>query len=182
MTNTNRPRRDVQYDPPRATLADKEAREFGIEPLDAATAPRYAALGRERAIAAAVEAERVIVRQRISSVLDVDLSGVPMQDAERSSREHEGMGARETMNSVRRVLGMPTLPEDAFAAAMFDDVTPPTEEPSISIGELIEERDEAIAALDRAIDELRVARAENDALRKHLNAALDRARDLEASK
>lgn len=185
MTNDN--------NPPRATLADRESREFGIEPLDATTAPKFAALGvdqRRKLIAdalfkhATVPAKRCkacgggaaylekrpeldyctpeceaygakkIQAVRISSALDIDLSGVPMQ----------------------------LRGEDAAASEMFDGPEPPTEEPSISIGELIEERDEAIAALDRAIDELRVARAENDALRKHLNAALDRARDLEASK
>lgn len=230
MDNTNN-------NPPRATLADKEAREFGIEPLDAATAARkpfavvrdeielnryesrafaetvaascggrvvtdrenrdlgiepmdaatpvqYAALGRRRAIAAALLENATVPRRCkacgggsvylstrpglefctsecaergpsparvISSAMDIDLSGVPMG-------------------------GIPTLPEDRAASSMFDGPEPTDEEPSVSIGELIVERDEAIAALDRVLDELHRVRAENEALRKQLTNATDRAR------
>lgn len=169
---------------PRATLADREARELGIEPLDAATAPQFAALGRRRAIAAALLKHATVPRRckacgggsvylstrpdlefctdecaergpskarAIASAMDIDLSGVPMG-------------------------GIPTLPEDRAASEMFDGAEPPDEEPRVSIGELIVERNEAIAALDRATDALQLLRAENEALRKQLADATDRAR------
>lgn len=175
---------DANNNPPRATLADKEAREFGIEPLDAAASVQYAALGRRRAIAAALLENATVPRRCkacgggsvylstrpdlefctpecaergpskarvISSAMDIDLSGVPMG-------------------------GVPMLPEDRAASDMFDGPEPTDEEPSVSIGELIVERDEAIAALDRVTDALQLLRAENEALRKQLSDATDRAR------
>lgn len=236
MTNTNRPRRyagehaldehAAHAEVQRATLADRESREFGIEPLDATTAPKFSALGRERAIAAAVEQRRheiavvlgmddaltgdpvypanvkrtckacgggsvyletrpdlefctdecaahgPAIKKHITSVLEIDLSGVPMQDAERSSREHEGMGARETMNSVRRVLGMPTLPEDTVGVDPCPNCTR-----SRNTGYLMPQCKCPPGAAETALQrhraeraelELRIARAENEALRAQI--------------
>lgn len=202
MDNTNN-------NPPRATLADRESREFGVEPLDAAAPVQYAALGvdQRRKLIADALIKRATVPRRckacgggsvylatrpglefctpecaergpskvrvISSAMDIDLSGgVPMGNGEpvKTLSACQTLSARETMASVDRALaGYAQLRgEDAFASAMFDGDAPPTEEPSIGIGELIEQRDEAIAALDRAVDELRAARAENEALRKQI--------------
>lgn len=188
---------DVNNNPPRATLADKEARELGIEPMDAASPAQFAALGRRRAIAAALLENATVPRRCkacgggsvylaahplheyctpecaergpsparvISSAMDIDLSGVPMG-------------------------GVPTLPEDRAASEMFDGPEPPCAhchgsgclactDPEAGIAELIVERDEAIAALDRVTDALQLLRAENEALRKQLADATDRARDL----
>lgn len=193
---------DANNNPPRATLADRENREFGIEPLDAATPAQFAALGRRRAIAAALLENATVPRRCkacgggsvylaahplheyctpecaergpskarvIASALDIDLSGVPMG-------------------------GIPTLPEDRAASEMMDGPEPPCAhchgsgclactDPEAGIAELIVERDEAIAALDRVLDELHrvrvefhFLRAENEALRKQLSDATDRAR------
>lgn len=145
MDNSNsRPRRDCQYPAapsapidtvciqcaldagavPRATLADRENRELGLEPMDAATAPQFAALGRRRDIAQALLAPK-----RISSVMEVDLGrALSPEECARVEAQHrrdrEGMSARETRNRVRAAIGLPTLPEDRAASEMFDGDAP----------------------------------------------------------
>lgn len=137
---------------PRATLADREAREYGIA----------------RALI-----EHATVPKRISSVLEIDLGGVPMQ-----APAPRVPSAREAMASVERAFaGYAQLRgEDAAASAMFDGGAPADDEPVVDVAAELQrvtaERDEAIGALDRAIDA-------NRQLQQQLDAALARIVQLE---
>lgn len=126
------------FEPPRATLGDREAREYGVEPLDATTAPAFAKLG--RTCRQCGEPVITVLETRTHCPDPLDAVIVKGQQARVKARKQQ----------------IPALAEDRFAADQED-------EPSYA--EQIEDvLHDVRAALDAALQKHDLVRSERDVL------------------